>query len=218
MVLGALSCPESKIVEISKRFREIKTAHGIHSKVELKWTKISPAKIQLYEELLKYFWHEKALSFRAVVAKAKHTLDHDLYNEGDYDLWYYKMYFLLLDKVCDPLSQYRIFIDVKDTHGGPRIAKLKEVLCNNIYDFKNDVIADIQQIDSERADMMQLVDILTGAVSYFHRGLHIAAEGSPAKKILVAMMQEWIGNKLEIGTPLRNQKLNIFIWNPQGGE
>ena len=218
MVLGALSCPESRIDEISRKFREIKRNHGLDSKVELKWTKISPAKVELYEELLNFFWHEESLAFRAVVSKGKQTLDHGQYNEGDYDLWYYKMYFLLLDKMCSPLSQYRIFIDVKDTHGGPRIVKLQEVLCNNKYDFKRDVITDIRQIDSERSDMMQLVDVLTGAISYYHRGLYAADDGSAAKKHLVAMLHGWMGNKLEIGTPLRNQKLNLFIWNPKGGE
>ena len=218
MVLGALSCPESRIDAISQQFRAIKRKHGIDSKVELKWTKISPAKIELYQDLLRFFWHEESLAFRAVVSKGKQHLDHTRYNDGDFDLWYYKMYFLLLDKMCSPIAQYRIFIDVKDTHGGPRIAKLHEVLCNNKYDFKQDVIADIRQIDSARSDLMQLVDILTGAISYYHRGLYVAEEGSSAKKQLVSMLYGWIGNKLETGTPLRNQKFNLFVWNPKGGE
>ena len=218
MVLGALSCPESKIGEISEKFREIKRIHGLDSKVELKWTKISPAKVELYEELLNFFWHEESLAFRTIVSKGKQRLDHTRYNDGDYDLWYYKMYFLLLDKMCSPLAQYRIFIDVKDTHGGPRIAKLHEVLCNNKYDFKQDVIADIRQIDSARSDLMQLVDILTGAISFYHRGLYVVEGQSIAKKRAVAMLLEWIGDKLDKGTPLRNQKFNLFVWNPKGGE
>ena len=35
---------------------------------------------------------------------------------------------------------------IKDTKGGKRIQKLKEVMCNNIYDFNGEVITHIGQI------------------------------------------------------------------------
>ena len=45
------------------------------------------------------------------------------------------MYFDMLKIILDPNARYRIYIDIKDTRGGAKIAKLHEVLCNNIYDF-----------------------------------------------------------------------------------
>ena len=48
-----------------------------------------------------------------------------------------------------PSNEYRIFIDIKDTKGGPKVKKLHEVLCNYRYDFKHKVIRDIKQINSK---------------------------------------------------------------------
>ena len=51
-------------------------------------------------------------------------------------------------------EEYRIFIDIKDTCGGTKVKKLQEVLCNNKYDFKHEVIRDIQQIKSNESEIL----------------------------------------------------------------
>ncbi|WP_425059350.1 hypothetical protein SCACP_40380 [Sporomusa carbonis] len=218
MVLGAISCPEAKKRNVYEDLRKIKHNHGIDSKVELKWTKVSQSKIALFEDIIEYFFRTKDLCFRAIVVKNKQALDHEKYNSNDYNIWYYKMYYLLLDKFCDPYNKYRIFIDVKDTLGGPRIAKLHEVLCNNKYDFMNDIILNISQIDSSRADLMQLTDLLIGALSFYHRGLYANPSSSISKKRIVQKLVDRYGPALDFGTPLNKKRFNLFIWTPRSGE
>lgn len=45
MLLGAVWCPIEEIKEISKRIREIKMQYGFKKDFEIKWTKISPRKL-----------------------------------------------------------------------------------------------------------------------------------------------------------------------------
>lgn len=52
MVLGAVWCPQSVTREVAERIREIKTRHGLDRRFEVKWTKVSPAKAQLYLDLV----------------------------------------------------------------------------------------------------------------------------------------------------------------------
>jgi len=219
MVLGALSCPDDKKKQIYNDIRAIKAKHDIHSKVEVKWTKVSHSKIDMFEELIEYFFSNNDLHFRALIAKNKNRLDHAKYNNNDYNLWYYKMYYLLLDKICYPNDKYRIFIDIKDTNGAPRVKKLHEVLCNNKYDFMHDIILDIQQINSNRADLLQLADLLIGALSFYHRRLYYEDNRSICKKQIVSKLINHIGQQaIDYGTNVTERKFNIFIWEPRVGE
>lgn len=216
MILGALSCQESEKQRISQDIRAIKSKYGINSKVELKWTKVSKTKIELYKELIDYFFSNEHLKFRGLVATNKSKLNHKVFNDDDFNLWYYKMYYLLLDRYCQPYEQYRIFIDIKDTNGGPRLKKLHEVLCNNKYDFKQDIIMDIKQINSNRSDFMQLADIIIGALGFYHRGLYRASNSSIYKKELVEHLIGHIGEQNIVkGCSVQETKCNIFIWHPR---
>src|SRR5205085_10298555 len=71
MVLGALWCPTSVSREVAVRIREIKAKHGLSPALEVKWTKVSPAKAQLYLDLVDYFFDDDDLSFRALVVPDK---------------------------------------------------------------------------------------------------------------------------------------------------
>ena len=128
MALGAIVCPNEEKSKVYNDIRNIKIKHGVSSWSELKWTKISNTQIELYKELVYYFFNNENLSMRIIVAEGKDKLDNDKYNDGEYNTWYYKMYFRLLDPLIDETENYRVFIDIKDTRGGPKIRKLHESL------------------------------------------------------------------------------------------
>jgi len=207
MVLGAVWCPLEKSREISVRIREIKTSHGLSPKFESKWTKVSPAKQGFYLDLLDYFFDDDDLHFRALIAPDKTKLQHELYGQ-DHDTWYYKMYFDMLKVILDPHSRYRIYVDIKDTRSGAKIAKLHDVLCSSIYDFEYQIIERVQTVRSHEVEVLQLADLLIGAVSYANRGLHENA----AKLAVVKRMIERSGYSLTKTTLLKENKVNLFMW------
>tara|TARA_R110002096_G_scaffold201398_1_gene386001 strand:- start:19081 stop:19794 length:714 start_codon:yes stop_codon:yes gene_type:complete len=208
MVLGAIWCPLDKGREIAVRLREIKQKHGLPSGFEVKWTKVSPAKTGLYLDLVDYFFDDDDLHFRALIVPDKSKLRHDAIPGQDHDTWYYKMYFDMLKVIFHPDARYRVYLDIKDTRGAEKAAKLHEVLCNNMYDFSRSVIERLQLVHSHEIEQLQLADLLIGAVSYLNRDLR----GNQAKEALVARVQERSGYSLLKTTLYQEEKVNLFRW------
>jgi len=81
MVLGVVWCPLERTREVSARLRVIKDQHGLPPAFEIKWTKVSPAKLAFYLDILDYFFDNDALHFRALVVQDKSRLRHELYGQ-----------------------------------------------------------------------------------------------------------------------------------------
>ena len=210
MVLGAVWCPTSKSADIATRIREIKVSHGLKRDFEIKWTKVSPGQLKFYLALVEYFFKNEDLHFRALVVKQKDKLRHAAFRQ-DHETWYYKMYFELLSPLLSPQNVYYIYPDIKDTRSAHRLRKLQEVLCNNMYDFQREIIQRIQPVRSHEVEQVQLADLLIGTISCANR-----TSTSPAKSALVDKVRELSGYSLTQTTLLREDKVNIFCWQPRG--
>lgn len=209
MVLGAIWCPKDQAHRLGAALRDIKTRHKARG--ELKWSKTSASRLPFYLEVVDWFLAESPLHFRGLVVQNKQALNHAAFNQGDHDLFYYKMQFSLLTRILSPDSRYAIYLDIKDTRSRLKLKTLREVLCNNVYDFTSDMIGHIQNIHSHEAELMQVADYLTGALAYRHRRL----DGNPAKREVLRHLEERWGRSLSSATPLREQKLNIFLFTPR---
>jgi hypothetical protein len=212
MVLGIVWCRLDKSREIAQRIREIKTRHALSPKFEIKWSKVSPAGLAFYRDIIDYFFDDDHLHFRVLVAH-KDKLRHDAFAQS-HDQWYHKMYFLALQTILAPQSSYRIYFDIKDSRSGANLAHLHEILCNNIYDFRRRVIERVQGVHSDHVEQVQLADLLIGAVGYINRNLTT----STAKTTLIERIQKRSNYSLVRNTLLREEKFNIFHWNPSGEE
>ncbi|HPO13882.1 MAG TPA: DUF3800 domain-containing protein [Candidatus Hydrogenedentes bacterium] len=207
MVLGAVWCPKDRSREISVRLREIKHKHHIPPRQEVKWTKVSPSKEAFYLDLLDYFFDDDDLHFRGVLIPNKSKLNHDLFGQT-HDDWYYKMFFELLNVIIDPLHRYHVYLDIKDTWSRMKVAKLHKVLSNAKYDFSRHIIERIQTVRSHEVEMLQLADLLIGAVGYVNRNL----SQNHAKVAFVERMKKRSGRKLTATTLLRESKVNLLRW------
>lgn len=208
MVLGVVWCPLEKTREIAYRLRELKRQHGLSPNFEMKWVKISPAKLHFYLDIIDYFFDDDDLHFRALIVPDKTKLRHSDFNQT-HDDWYYKMYFDLLKVILKPDSRYRIYLDFKDTQSAKKVAKLSEVLSNEKYDFRREIIERMQTIRSNEVQQLQLTDLLIGVISYTNRNL----ESSEAKNRIVKRVRERSGYHLTLTTLLREEKVNIFRWH-----
>jgi hypothetical protein len=207
MVLGAVWCSTAKAREINVRIREIKTAHGLNKKLEIKWTKVSTAQADFYLELSNYFFDNADLHYRGLIVPDKTVLQHGVFQQT-HDDWYYKMYFDMLKVILSPEEQYRIFLDIKDTRSANKVQKLHEVLTNNMYDFSRSIVQSVQNVKSDEIEVLQLCDLLTGAISYANREL----TSSPAKIQFIERMRQRSGYQLTKTTLLRESKLNLLRW------
>lgn len=205
MVLGAVYAPLEKIKIINTRIAEIKKKHGIAFSNEIKWVKVAKGKLDFYMDIVDYFFDNDDLHFRCIVID-KTTLTHDQVNT--HDQFYYKMYFGLLSKILDPQDKYNIYLDIKDTQGAKKVKKLREVLCNKMYDFDGKIIERIQQVRSHEVGILQLADLLIGAIQFSNR----QDVKSEAKRTLIERIRERSGYNLLKSTLLMEEKTNIFYW------
>lgn len=208
MVLGAVWCPLDKRREIAVRLREFKRKHRLADSFEVKWTKVSPAGKDFYIDLIDYFFDDDDLHFRALIVPDKTKLQHAAFLGQDHDTWYYKMYFEMLKVILRPNARYRIYLDIKDTRGAEKVAKLHDVLCNNMYDFSRQVIERLHLVHSHEIEQLQLADLLIGAIGYLNRGL----QENSGKMAVIQRMQERSGYSLTKTTLLREEKMNLFCW------
>lgn len=210
MVLGAVWCPASHRKELASKVKALKKSFNIPHSLEIKWVKVSPGQLPFYQALLDLFFDEPLLHFRGLVVPDKQALDHGRFTQN-HDDFYYKMWYVLLNRLIDPESRYRIFLDIKDTRGQAKVTKLHDVLCNANYDFDRSVIESIELVHSHDVVLLQLADLLIGALSYVHRGL----QDSPAKLAMVSHLRHRSGLRLEMSSLLRADKFNLFVWRPQ---
>ncbi|KAJ52191.1 hypothetical protein BD780_003780 [Clostridium tetanomorphum] len=211
MILGGISCPKEKVKNVSEELRKIKSRHGIWKFNEVKWTKASYNKIEFYKEVIEYFFNNDDLRFRTIVFQDKNKFNYEKYDHNEI---YYIMYFYLLREMIDARKINNIYIDKKDTRGGRKIKDLKKCLCNEKLDFDLKLINNMQIINSSDSELMQLVDILIGAVGYANRLYMGEILNSTAKLELVEFIKRKTGYSLLKTTLRQEDKFNIFIWHP----
>ncbi|MGK6318703.1 DUF3800 domain-containing protein [Sphingomonas sp. DT-204] len=211
MVLGCVWCNVVDTHRIKEQLKNIKRRHGLSPSFEIKWTKVSAGKIDFYTDVVEYFLTEPKLNFRGILIPDKDKLDHNRFSQS-HDDWYYKMYFTMLKYIISPSNAYRIYLDVKDTRGGPKTRDLHSVLCNNIHDFNNKTVERVEQIRSHESEILQLTDLLIGAIGYANRELAT----SPAKQALLAQLRSRLSPKaLTQTTSFSNTKFNLLVWAAQ---
>ncbi len=213
MVLGAVWCPASLVPDVAERVRAIKRECGVKPAAEVKWHKVSPTNLLLHQKLVDLFFDTEGLNFRAVIVPDKSVLRHEDFNQT-HDDWYYKMYFVLLRAILEPKSPFRIYLDYKDTHGGSKVSKLEEVLRNSKYDSSGQIVERVQIVRSHESVLIQMADLLIGAVAYANRGLSKSA----AKQALVEEIRRRSGYALTKTTWMRELKFNLLVWQHQDEE
>lgn len=207
MVLGGLACPADVRKLIGRKIKDLKREHQIQSHREIKWTQVSPSRLGFYLALVDLFFDTPELGFRAVVVPDKAALDHLAFNQT-HDDFYYKMWWQLLTRLIDADRRYRVFVDIKDTRSASKLLRLHEILCNTHRDFEQEHILGVEVVRSHDVPLLQLTDVLTGALSHLHRGL----TDSQAKGAVIERIRSRSGLPLVSSTPPVVRKMNVFVW------
>lgn len=212
MALGGITCNELYKRDVLNDIRQIKIKYGLSEFGEFKWTKVSDNKLDFYKEVIKYFFDNEHLSFRVLVFKRKSNFYYDYYSHNEL---YYIAYYLLLKRMISPSDNNAIYIDKKDTRGGAKVKELKyKLISESNIDFNSNIIKRIQIIDSKDNEMMQLADLLIGAVAYINRIEMGEKLNSKAKLEIIELIRELSGYSLTKTTLIREKKFNVFIWTP----
>lgn len=197
MIISYISCSYNQVKLHSHNIRAIKLKHFV--KGEVKWSSLSKSRYPFYSELIEYFFATD-LQFRAIVID-KSKLKHEEFNQSHND-FYDKMYFQLLSKKIFPEHNYNIYLDIKDTQSYKKAASLKVFLNRNFISVRN-----LHTIQSHESELMQLTDVIMGAIGYHLRGYNTVI----AKNKIIEKIQSHSKSSLKQSTTKDSTKFNLFF-------
>jgi hypothetical protein len=211
MVLGAVSCPAAAVKQTHREILEIMRRHG--AAWELKWVKVNRPRMRFYTELIDYFFDNPKLNFRAWLVENKAALDHEFFNQGSHDSFYYKMYFYMLKPLLRRPNRYHIYLDKKDTRSATKVKELGEVLKSANYDWSALLVSRLQTVESHDVPLLQLADLLIGALAYRNRPEIMKVDS--AKYDVMRHVAKRYGRELIGNTPPWETKFNFYTFSPQ---
>lgn len=197
MFIGSINCAYPQVRRHTERIKELKDKHKFNA--EIKWSHVSMSKIQFYLDLVDYFF-DTDLKFRAIGID-KSQIRCDDFN-SNFDDFYYKMYYQLLNYKVDTTNHYNVYLDIKDTLSAIKVRKL-----NNILNVKYGVFRNIQNIRSEESVLMQLADFLMGAISY---NANFDQKQNFAKVLILDKISKH-ANMTNLAKTNYSEKLNLFF-------
>ena len=204
MCIGYIKAPHLAYEELRKRLTELKKE--FKTPAELKWNKFSHSRLPLYKALVDFF-SDAPIEFRCVLVKYKEQLNHEQFNLGSHDNFYYKMTYFLL-RPNPPEIGYNVFLDIKDTRGKEKLKKIEEVFKRRHHG--GSPFVRFQHLRSRDNVFFQLTDLFIGAVTYRTRqfcGEKLHHEG---KAEFINYLESKSGFLLHEGTSPRETKFNIL--------
>lgn len=196
MILSYVSTPLNQLKLHNEKIRELKIKHFY--KGEMKWSSLSKSQYPFYNEVIDYFFATD-LQFRAIIID-KSQLNHKDFNQT-HDEFYDKMYYQLLSKKIFTEHNYNIYIDIKDTYSFLKAKSLK-VYLERDYNINN-----LQVIRSYESELMQIADVLMGAINYKLRGLNRVT----AKNNIIDKIERHCGKSIIEPTLKNENKFNLFF-------
>jgi len=196
MLISYVSSSYNQVKLHSQNIRALKLKHFFNG--EMKWSALSKSQYPFYKELIEYFFATD-LQFRAIVID-KSQLKHEAFNQS-HDDFYDKMYFQLLNKKIFPENNYNIYLDIKDTHSYEKAASLKTFLNHNFISVRT-----LQIIRSYESELMQLTDVIMGAIAYHLRN----DKRVIAKNKIIDKIQAHCTLPITQSTPRSSEKFNLF--------
>jgi hypothetical protein len=145
--------------------------------------------LTVYRELVDIFFllsGKNSLHFKAVVFDTS-QIDYRTYHRGDKELGFYKFFYqFLLHKfgpyAADDTHRLLVFLDQRTT--SYKLSTLCTVLNRGIrkkYGRTLDVVRRIEPVDSKKCDLLQVADVLMGAVGYHCNDCHLLPSARQAK-------------------------------------
>ena len=206
MLIGAVYCPKSKVKKVNEYIEHLKENYNISNKIELKWNKIDKKTEKLYLDIINYFFNNDDLEFRVIVID-KTKLDHEKYDQTENE-FYHKTYYEMLKYIIIPGNSYNIYPDIKDTNSYYYHQVMLDYLRIKMQDTNKKTIKKVQPIRSYEAPILQINDILIGALSYYYRNL----SKNSVKLNIINEIKKLYQNDFDTSSYYSNTKFNIFIW------
>jgi hypothetical protein len=216
MVIGGVILTREMEAQFAQTMSLYRSGNNMNA--EIKWSKVSNQKQKEYQALVDLFFSLNcAIHFKAIVIDT-HEIDHKRFNKNNPELGFYKlMYQFLLHsfgRYLQANDQCIITLDERTT-SYYKLSTLCAILNNGLhkkYPNLNQPVRNIQATDSKKSDLIQIADVLMGAIGYQMNDAHIRTDARKSK----IFWAEYIARKaglinLKQETPFGNR--NFSIWH-----
>jgi hypothetical protein len=122
------------------------------------------------------------------------------------------MYYTMLLWLLRPGNIYHVYLDIKDTQGGKKAKTLHDCLAAGMHDVHHECIARVQQVRSHESELLQIADLLIGALCYGSRKL---PENTAKGKLAKVLESHLPSRSLLQSTSYGYQKFNFLVWDAQ---
>ncbi|HEU4556081.1 MAG TPA: DUF3800 domain-containing protein [Chitinophaga sp.] len=193
MIIGGIIIPAESVQNFEATMQQYRAEQNMHA--ELKWSKVTNQKYKEYQRFIDYFFalnNTDKLHFKAIVID-NHQVNHHKYNNGNKELGFYKFYYQLLLH-CFGLPCYkrdeqtRFIIHPDHRHSSYSLGELKVILNRGLskkLGIQTNAFVAIEPKDSRQSEIVQIVDIILGAIGFQKNGYQLLADSRKAKIDLV---------------------------------
>ncbi len=220
-VVGGICLRSSVIQQVHAAIQAYREEQNMRA--ELKWSKISDQKQKQYEALIDYFFALNSTNtahFYAVVFDS-HQWNHVRYNGGDADMGLSKLYFQValqkFIKNCGNSGTCAICLDHRNST--TKLDDLKRMINSAAKrDFKMDhaPLKQLVSADSKSDDILQLNDVLLGAVTAVRNGKHLLPSGRASKREIAKIVLQKSGlETFERDSPRGIARFSIWNLRPR---
>ncbi len=204
----------TRAYETLKKYRD-----KFNMNAELKWQRVSNQKQGEYEALIDYFFamnNANYMHFNNLVFDS-HQWNHTKYNNGERDVGLSKLYYqLLLHKFVKLYgAKGSLYVRLDHRNSQTPLEDIRRMLNRTAARDHNITTNPVKQLvseDSKKCDLLQLNDLILGAVCAARNGRHLLAEGRQSKRELAHKILDKSGlTTFDVDSP--HNVTRFTVWN-----
>lgn len=197
-VVGGLCLSKAGAEIVYQNMKHFRNEYSMTA--ELKWSKISDQKQREYLNLVELFFalnNTNRAQFHCLIFD-NHTWNHKVFNNNDSDIGLSKLYYQLLlhqfVKRCGKRGSLFACLD-RRTSSTP-LGELRDMINNaaeNKFGLNDRPLKQLISKDSKEDDILQLNDVILGAVCAARNGRHLTSDGRRSKRVIAQKVLEKSG-------------------------
>lgn len=215
-VIGAAFCRSTSAPRIAATVEAAIAPFGGSS--ELKWQKVKRKNLPMYEAAVTTFFrllHGKSLHYYCLVIDNQ-TVDHKKYSGDDHDLGFTKFVFTLLYKfsrIYKDKNLFYCFLDDRTTRHRPEAMQVAlNARVRRDAPRGYDPYRLVAFTESHKSRLIQMTDIITGAIAY-ETNQHHAAAGPAEYKVALMKHAAKSAGVYTLAAPTRTFGTGFDIWH-----
>ncbi len=190
---------------------------------ELKWSKVSNQKVAAYKALVDLFFalnNTNHIQFHCVIFDS-HKANHNRYNKGDPDIGLSKLYYdLLLHKYVKTCGGFgTLFACLDQRNSSTKLEDLRRMLnatAARDHDLPDSPVKQLVSRDSKADCLLQMNDVILGAVCCIRNGRHLLADTRIAKRQIAEYVLEKSGlESFEKDSPRSVPRFTVWNKKPR---